>query len=64
MTALSTLTIFALIATIVALGWGIGSMAHGGTYDAKHSHQFMGARIGFQALAVVLMVIAFLVSLI
>lgn len=63
MTTLSTLVIFALIATIVALGWGIGSMAHGGSYDVKHSHQFMGARVGFQALAVLLLLIALVVSL-
>jgi len=63
MTTLTTLIVFALIATIVALGWGVGSMAHGGTYDQKHSHQFMEARVGFQALAIALMVIALLVSL-
>lgn len=63
MTTLGTLTIFALIATIVALGWGIGSMAHGGSYDVKHSHQLMGARVGFQALAILLMVIALVFSL-
>jgi len=63
MTILNTLVIFALIATIVALGWGIGSMAHGGAYDAKHSHQFMGARVGFQGLAIALLLIALLFAL-
>lgn len=63
MTTLTTLVIFALIATIAALGWGIGSMAHGGAFDAKHSHQLMGARVGFQGLAIVLLVAALLVSL-
>lgn len=62
MTTLTTLIIFALIATIAALGWGIGSMAHGGSFDAKHSHQFMSARVGFQGLAIVLLLIALLVS--
>lgn len=63
MTTLTVLVIFALIATIVALGWGIGSMAHGGAFDAKHSHQLMSARVGFQGLAIVLLVVALLVSL-
>lgn len=63
MTTLTVLVIFALIATIVSLGWGIGSMAHGGTFDAKHSNQLMTARVAFQALAIVLLVAALLVSL-
>ncbi|MDH5444416.1 MAG: twin transmembrane helix small protein [Gammaproteobacteria bacterium] len=63
MTTLTTLIIFALVATVVALGWGVGSMAHGGAFDAKHSHQFMTARVGFQSLAIVLLIVALLVSL-
>jgi len=62
MELLNLLIILALIATIISLGWGIGSMAHGGSYDAKHSEQLMSARVGFQALAVVLLLIALLVS--
>ena len=63
MTTMTVLVIFALLATIVALGWGMGSMAHGGTYDQKHSAQLMSARVGFQGLAIVLLVVALLVSL-
>ena len=63
MTTLTTLVIFALIATIAALGWGIGSMAHGGVFDAKHSHQLMSARVGFQGLAIIFLLVALLVSL-
>ncbi|MDH5178707.1 MAG: twin transmembrane helix small protein [Gammaproteobacteria bacterium] len=63
MTALNVMVILALLATIVALGWGIGSMAHGGVYDVKHSHQFMEARLGFQALAIILIMIALIVSM-
>lgn len=63
MTTLTTLIIFALIATIITLGWGIGSMAHGGAFDAKHSHQLMSARVGLQGLAIILLLVALLVSL-
>ena len=57
MALLNLLIILALIATILSLGWGIGSMAQGGSYDAKHSKQLMSARVGFQAVAVVLLLI-------
>lgn len=62
MTILTTLIVLALIATVISLGWGVGSMAHGGEYDAKHSTQLMSARVGFQGLAIVLLLIALLVS--
>jgi len=63
MTTLTIMVIFALVATIVSLGWGIGSMAHGGAFDAKHSQQFMSARVAFQGLAIVFLVAALLVSM-
>jgi len=63
MTLLTGLIILALLATVVSLGWGIGSMAHGGSYDEQHSDQFMFARVGLQALAITLMGIALWVSL-
>lgn len=63
MTTLTSMIIVALIATIAALGWGIGSMAHGGVFDARHSHQLMSARVGLQGLAIALLVVALLVSL-
>lgn len=59
---LTVLIIMALIATIVSLGWGLGSMAHGGEYDAKHSGQLMNARVAFQGVAVVLLLIVLLLS--
>ena len=62
MELLNLLIILALIATVVSLGWGIGSMAHGGSYDAEHSNQLMRARIGFQAVAVVLLLIVLILS--
>lgn len=63
MTTLTVMVVIALLATIVALGWGVGSMAHGGAYDEKHSHQLMSARVGLQGLAITLLVVALLVSL-
>ena len=57
MVLLNLLIILALIAAILSLGWGINSMARGGSYDAEHSNQLMSARVGFQAVAVVLLLI-------
>ncbi len=62
MTVVTTLIMVALIATIVSLAWGIGSMAHGGRFDTKHSTHFMSARVVLQGLVVVLMLIAFVIS--
>jgi len=63
MNLLTILIVLALVATLVSLGWGIGSMIRGGRYDEEHSIQFMSARVGFQLLAVVLMIIAAVMSL-
>ena len=58
MTILNVLIIGALIATIVALFLGLRSMSRGGEYDLKHSELFMWERVGLQALAVILLIIA------
>lgn len=63
MTILTTLIGLALVATIISLIWGVSSMAVGGHFDDKHGTQFMTARIGFQALAIVLLIIASLMTL-
>ena len=63
MTILTTLIGLALVATIISLVWGVGSMAAGGKFDDKHSTQFMTARVGFQALVIVLLIIASLIAL-
>jgi hypothetical protein len=63
MDVLSTMIILALIATIITLGTGIFSMLRGGEFDQRHSTQLMFARVGFQALTLVLLIIALLVSL-
>lgn len=59
---LTVLIILAVIATLVSLGWGIGSMAYGGSFDAKYSTRFMSARVMLQGLTIVLLVIAFFYS--
>lgn len=63
MTMLTLLIILALVATVVSLGLGIGSMAQGGTFDTRHATQFMSARVGFQGLAIIFILIAFLLAL-
>lgn len=62
MTFLNLLIMLALLATMVALGSGIWSMAHGGKFDAEHSEHLMYARIGLQGLTLLLLLIAGLVS--
>lgn len=52
-----------MLATVVTLGLGIGSMVQGGNYDIRHATQFMYARVGFQGLAIILLIIAFFISL-
>ena len=58
MALINLVVILALLATIGALAFGVTSMARGGNYDVKHSEQFMSARLIFQAVAVLLIIIA------
>lgn len=58
MTVMTTLVILALLAVVATLIWGVGSMAHGGSYDREHSEQFMFTRIAIQAVAFALIVLA------
>ena len=58
MTLLTSVVILALVAVIATLFWGVGSMAHGGSYDREHSEQIMFTRVGLQAAAVALIVLA------
>ena len=64
MNFLALIVILALIAAVAALIWGVSSMAHGGSYDREHSEQIMFTRIGVQAVAFVLIVIAVIYSLV
>jgi len=63
MNTLTILIVLALIATIVSLFLGVGSMGYGGSYDEKHGGQFMNARLIFQGIALLLMIVALVVSL-
>jgi hypothetical protein len=58
MSLLTLAVVLALIATIVTLAWGLGSMAKGGSYDEKHSEQLMFVRIGIQTFAFVMLMLA------
>lgn len=62
MTLLTFTVLLALVATVATLAWGLGSMAHGGSYDEKHAEQLMFLRIGLQAFAFVALVIAVFLS--
>jgi len=62
MTLLTLTVVLALIATIVTLAWGLGSMARGGSYDEKHSEQLMFTRIGIQTFAFVMLLLAVYLS--
>lgn len=51
-----------LLATLVSLALGIGSMVKGGAFDEQHSTQFMLARVASQAITVIVLVLALLVK--
>ena len=58
MNLLTIVIIAALVITAGVLVTGVGSMAHGGEFDEKHSTQLMFARIGLQAITVILLLLA------
>lgn len=62
MSLLTITVVLALIATIATLAWGLGSMATGGSYDKEHSEQLMFTRIGIQAFAFVMLLVAVYLS--
>ncbi len=62
MSLLTLTVVLALVATIVTLAWGVGSMAMGGTYDKEHSEQLMFTRIGIQTFAFVMLIVAVFLS--
>ena len=63
MSLLTITVVLALVATIATLAWGLGSMATGGSYDEKHSEQLMFTRIGIQAFAFVMLLLAVYLSM-
>lgn len=58
MKIITILVILALLATVASMVAGLRSMAKGGEYDDKHSGQFMNARIIFQGIAALLLILA------
>ena len=46
-----------LLAVAGILGWGVLTMARGGTYNVKNSNRIMRYRIIFQALALVVILV-------
>ncbi|NND45212.1 MAG: hypothetical protein HKN58_07800 [Xanthomonadales bacterium] len=58
MDLLTVVIILALLATVVALLFGLTSLGQGGSFDKHFGTGFMWARVGLQALAVGLLVLA------
>ena len=61
MSMLNLLIFLAIIATVAALGAGIASMVRGGEFDRRMSGQLMLSRVGLQAVALALLLLALLV---
>jgi hypothetical protein len=58
---MNLLTIVIVLCAVITAGvliTGVGSMAHGGQFDDKHSDQFMFARVIAQAVTLLLLVLA------
>jgi len=58
MDAMGLLVVLAALGVAVALFNGILSMAHGGEADQRESHRLMFKRVVWQALAILLVLIA------
>ena len=58
MNLLTIIILLAMLATVVVLIMGIGSMGRGGEYDDKHETQFMFARVGLQGATFLLLMLA------
>jgi hypothetical protein len=63
MNAMTLLVFIAAAAVVVSLASGLTSMAHGGPSDQLHAHEHMFQRVGWQALAVALVLLAMLSQL-
>lgn len=54
MNTLTLLLILAMLATTLALGMGLFSFFKGGEFNARYGNKLMQARVGLQALAVLI----------
>ena len=60
MDPMTIVIILALLATVVALLFGLTALGQGGNFDKDFGTGFMWARVGLQGLAVLLLVLALL----
>jgi len=58
MDLLTIVIILALLATVVALLFGLMSLGQGGSFDKNFGTGFMWARVGLQGLAIGMLVLA------
>jgi len=58
MSILTVVIVIAMVLTIAVLVIGLGSMGVGGEFDEKHSTQLMFARVGLQAVTLLLLCFA------
>ncbi|MEW6330320.1 MAG: twin transmembrane helix small protein [Pseudomonadota bacterium] len=58
MTVLTAIIVIGVLATAGTLVSGIVSMAQGGDFDRRHSHQLMFARVGLQGVTLLLLLLA------
>jgi len=63
MTIVTAMVLVALLATVGVFITGIASMARGEEFDLHHSHQLMAARVGVQAIALLLILAAIFFAL-
>ena len=54
---LTVLLLLAMLATLGALAVGIGAFFRGGEFNRKYGNKLMQARVAFQAIAVVILLI-------
>lgn len=58
MNFLTVVIIVAMLLTFAVMGTGIWSMFQGGEFDKKHSTELMFARVGMQAVTILLLFLA------
>lgn len=58
MDLMTVVIVLALLATVVALLFGLTALGQGGRFDKDFGTGFMWARVGLQAAAVLLLVLA------
>lgn len=62
MNILNVVIVAALLITVGLMGTGIWSMAHGGKFDQEHATQLMFARVGMQAVTILLLLLAIFIA--